>query len=42
MRQRRGEEALHRVEWLGALACAAQDKGALEGCEEYGGIVLCG
>ena len=42
LRQRRGEEALHRVEWLGALVCSAQDKGALESCEEYGGIVLCG
>jgi hypothetical protein len=37
-----GEEALHRVEWLGALVCSAQDKGALECREEYGGIVLCG
>ena len=24
----------HRVEWLGALVCSAQDKGALESCEE--------
>ena len=36
------EEALHRVEWLGALVCSAQDKGALESREEYGGVVLCG
>ena len=42
LRQRRGEEALHRVEWLGALVCPAQDEGALERCEQYGGIVLCG
>src|SRR3954449_8176234 len=41
LRQRRGEEALHRVEWLGALVCSAQDEGALESCEQYGGIVLC-
>jgi hypothetical protein len=42
LRQRRGEEALHRVEWLDALVCSTQDKGALESREEYGGIVLCG
>jgi hypothetical protein len=42
LRQRRAEEALHGVEWLGALVCSAQDQGALESCEEYGGIVLCG
>jgi hypothetical protein len=42
LRQRRGEEALHRVEWLDALVCSAQDEGALESCEQYGGIVLCG
>ena len=29
-RQRRGEEALHRVEWLGALVRSAQDEGALD------------
>jgi hypothetical protein len=29
LRQRRGEEALDGVEWLGALARSAQDKGAL-------------
>jgi len=42
LRQRRGEEALHRVEWLDALVCSTQNKGALESREEYGGIVLCG
>jgi uncharacterized Fe-S cluster protein YjdI len=42
LRQRRGDEALHRVEWLGASVCSAQDEGALESCEEYGGIVLRG
>jgi hypothetical protein len=42
LRQRRGEEALHRVERLRALVCSAQDQGAFESCEEYGGIVLCG
>jgi hypothetical protein len=42
LHQRGGEEALHRVEWLGALVGSAQDKGALESCEEYGGVVLCG
>jgi hypothetical protein len=42
LRQRRGEEALHRVQWRGALVCPAQDEGALERCEQYGGIVLCG
>ena len=42
LRQRRGEEALHCVEWLGALVCSTQDKGALESREDYGGIVLCG
>ena len=41
LRQRRGEEALHRVEWLGVLVCSAQDEGALESCKEYGGVVLC-
>jgi hypothetical protein len=40
--QRPGEEAAHRVEWLGALTCSAQDQSALESCEEHGGIVLRG
>ena len=42
VRQRCGDEALHGVEWLGALVCSAQDEGAFESCEEYGGIVLSG
>src|ERR1700750_615268 len=37
-RQRCGEKPLDRVEWLGALACSAQDQRALESGEEDRGI----